>query len=124
MMKVAFKYADVDGVADRFNNERESAGRYWLKSFCKRHNLSVQNPEQRSVARAMDFNEVQVTRFYNNLKNCCLKKKFPAHRKFNIDDTVISTVPQYNTKGKKTVCKISSAERGQTVTAVCCMSAT
>ncbi|GBM32474.1 hypothetical protein AVEN_136048-1 [Araneus ventricosus] len=27
-------------------------------------------------------------------------------------------------KGKKTVRKISSAERGQTVTAICCMSAT
>ncbi|KAG8237396.1 hypothetical protein J437_LFUL013032 [Ladona fulva] len=129
MMKVAFEYADLNGVADRFNNERKSAGKDWLKSFCKWHNLSVRSPEQCSVARAMGFNEVQVTQFYNNLKNCCMEKKFPAHRKFYMDETGISTVPNrppkvITPKGKKTVCKISSAERGQTVTSVCCMSAT
>ncbi|GBM29184.1 hypothetical protein AVEN_27800-1 [Araneus ventricosus] len=94
MMKVAFEYADVNGVAGRFNNERKSAGKDWLKSFCKRYSLSVRNPEQCSVARAMGFNEVQVTWFYYNPKRCCLEKKFPAHRKFNMDETVISTVPQ------------------------------
>ncbi|GBN40088.1 hypothetical protein AVEN_258208-1 [Araneus ventricosus] len=129
MMKVAFDYADVNVAAGRFNNERKSAGQDWLKSFCKQHNLSVRNPEQCSIARAMGFNEVQVTRFYNNLKSCYLEKKFPAHRKFNMDETGISTVPNrtpkvITPKGKKTVCKISSAERGQTVTAVCCMGAT
>ncbi|GBN42246.1 hypothetical protein AVEN_185544-1 [Araneus ventricosus] len=46
-----------------------------------------------------------------------------------MDETGISTVPNrtpkvITPKGKKTVCKISSAERRQTVTAVCCMSAT
>ncbi|GBN35740.1 hypothetical protein AVEN_133210-1, partial [Araneus ventricosus] len=45
-----------------------------------------------------------------------------------MDETGISTVPNrtpkaITPKGKITVCKISSAERGQTVTAVCCMSA-
>ncbi|GBM50819.1 hypothetical protein AVEN_140931-1 [Araneus ventricosus] len=91
-MKVAFEYADVNGVAGRFNNERKSAGKDWLKLFCKRYNLPVRNPEQYSVARAMGSNEVQVTRFYNNLKSCCLEKKFPAHRKFNMEETIISTV--------------------------------
>ncbi|GBN03864.1 hypothetical protein AVEN_9750-1 [Araneus ventricosus] len=93
-MKVAFEYAGVNGVAAGFNNERNSAGEDWLKSICKRYNLSVRNPEQCGVARAMGFNEVQVARFYNNLKSCCLEKKFPAHRKFDMDETVISTVPQ------------------------------
>ncbi|GBM21817.1 hypothetical protein AVEN_214844-1 [Araneus ventricosus] len=46
-----------------------------------------------------------------------------------MDETGISTVPNrtpkvITPKGKKTVCKILSAERGQTVTAVCCMSTT
>ncbi|GBM09656.1 hypothetical protein AVEN_60283-1 [Araneus ventricosus] len=127
-MKVAFEYADVNGVAGRFNNERKSAGKDWLKSFCKRYNHSVRNPERCSVARAMGFNEVQVVRFSNNLKSCYLDKKFPARRKFNMDENAISTVPQYNTEGGNTKmqkdCKISSAERGQTVTAICCMIAT
>ncbi|GBM86992.1 hypothetical protein AVEN_119908-1 [Araneus ventricosus] len=47
-----------------------------------------------------------------------------------MDETGISTVHNRTLKvitpkgKKKTDCKISSAERGQTVTAVCCMSAT
>ncbi|GBL88934.1 hypothetical protein AVEN_159024-1 [Araneus ventricosus] len=46
-----------------------------------------------------------------------------------MDETGISTVPNrtpkvITPKGKETVCKISSAERDQTVTVVCCMSAT
>ncbi|GBO42406.1 hypothetical protein AVEN_110892-1 [Araneus ventricosus] len=46
-----------------------------------------------------------------------------------MDETGISTVPNrtpkmITPKGKKTVCKISNTERGQTITAVCCRSAT
>ena len=46
-----------------------------------------------------------------------------------MDETGLSTVPirtpkVLTPKGKRNVCKISSADRGETVTAVCCMSAT
>ncbi|GBN44273.1 hypothetical protein AVEN_242750-1 [Araneus ventricosus] len=46
-----------------------------------------------------------------------------------MDETGISTVPnrtpkEITLKVKETVCKISNAERGQTVTEVCCLSAT
>ncbi|XP_054285350.1 uncharacterized protein LOC129001936 [Macrosteles quadrilineatus] len=129
IMKVAFDYAQMNGVSERFNQEKKMAGKDWLKSFCKRNNLSVRAPENCSMARAIGFNRVQVSRFYDNLKECCIQKKFPAHRKFNVDETGLSTVPSrtpkvLTPKGKKTVCKIASAERGITVTAVCCMSAT
>lgn len=129
IMKVAFEYAELNNVADRFNKDKKAAGKDWLKSFCQRNRLSVRTPEHCSMARAMGFNKVQVTRFYDNLKVCCQNTKFPAHRKFNMDETGVSTVPNktpkvLTPKGKKTVCKISSAERGETVTAVCCMSAT
>ncbi|GBM14595.1 hypothetical protein AVEN_34999-1 [Araneus ventricosus] len=92
-MKAAFEYADVNEVAGRFNNKSKSAGKDCLKLFCERYILSVRNLEQCSFARAMGFNEVQVTKFYNNLKNCCLEKKFPVHRKSNMYETVTSTVP-------------------------------
>jgi hypothetical protein len=59
----------------------------------------------------------------------CAEKKFPAHRKFNMDESGISTVPNrvpkvISPKGKKIVCRVTSGERGQTVTVVCCMSPT
>lgn len=129
IMKVAFEYAEINNVSERFNKEKKMAGKDWLKGFCSRNNLSLRTPEQCSMARAIGFNKVQVGRFYDNLKTCCTEKKFPAHRKFNMDETGISTVPNktpkvLTPKGKKTVCKISSGERGETITAVCCMSAT
>ncbi|KAJ4430879.1 hypothetical protein ANN_19470, partial [Periplaneta americana] len=69
------------------------------------------------------FNKVQVDRYFENLKECLGKYKFPPHRLFNMDETGVSTVPDKTakvvaTKEKKSIKKIKSAERDQIVTAV------
>jgi hypothetical protein len=69
-----------------------------------------------------------VTLFFENLKTCYEGNKFTPERCFNMDETGISAVPAgmtkiVTTKGKRTVCKVTSGEKGQTVTAGCCMSA-
>jgi hypothetical protein len=69
-----------------------------------------------------------VTLFFENLKTCYERNKFPPEICFNMDETDISTVPAsvpkvVTTKEKRSVCKVTSGEKGQTVTAVCCMSA-
>lgn len=71
-MKVAFDYAEMNVVSDRFNKEKQTAGKDWLKAFCKRNKLSIRVPEQSSMAREMVFNKIQVTRLYDSLKNVCL----------------------------------------------------
>lgn len=124
IMKVDFEYADNNNVSERFNKEKKMAGKDWLKGFCSRNNLSLRTPEECSMARAIGFNKVQVGKFYDHLKTGCTEK-----RKCNMDETRISTVPNktpkvLTPKGEKTVCKISSGERGETITSVCCMSAT
>ncbi|KAJ8892191.1 hypothetical protein PR048_004771 [Dryococelus australis] len=111
--KVAFNFAEMNRVSEKFNQ-----GKRWLEKI-----------ELCSVARAVGFNKVQVSRFFDNLKHCRIQKKFSAHRIFNMNETGVSTVPSktrkiISLKGKKTICKVSSAERGQTVTDVCSMSAT
>lgn len=110
IMKVAFEYAEINNVSERFNLENKMAGKDWLKGFCSRNTLSLRTPEQCSMARAIGFNKVQVGRFYDNLKTCCTEKQFPAHRKFNMDETGISTVPNktpkiLTPKGKKQFAK-------------------
>ncbi|KAJ8866961.1 hypothetical protein PR048_032823 [Dryococelus australis] len=115
VMKIAFDFAEINGMWNRFNKEKQMAGKDWLKGFCKRNKLSC------SLARATGFNKVPVSRFYNNLKDCCLGKNAPAHKKFNVDEPGLSTVPNRTPKvltstGKITVCNISSAERGETHT--------
>lgn len=77
----------------------------------------------------MGFNKTQVKVFYDNLQDLYKKYNFAPSRIYNMDESGVSTVPKkipkvISVKGKKLVGKIVSAERGQTITLVCAMSAT
>ncbi|CAG5041108.1 unnamed protein product [Parnassius apollo] len=108
---------------------KKEASKKWVENFARRHNFSLRQPEKTSLARAAGFNRVQVQRFYDNLKQVLTTFKFVGRQIFNMDETGLQTVPNklpkvYAKKGKKIVGKVVPAERGQTVTAVCCMGAT
>lgn len=82
IMQIAYQFAEVNGLRDRFNTEKKMAGKDWLKGFLKRQKLSLRKPEQCSLGRAIGFNKVQVTRFFNNLKTLIEEKKFPPPTNF------------------------------------------
>jgi hypothetical protein len=113
-------------LSDRFRAEKKLD---WVVAFCKQQGLTLRAPEQCSIGREIGFNTAQMTLFFGNLKTCYERNKFPPERCFNLDKTGMSTVPAsvpkfVTTEGKKTnVCKETSEEMGQTVTTVCCMSA-
>lgn len=74
----------------------------------------------------MAFNKENVAKFFNMLKDLKLKYNYTANQIYNCDETGISTVPTKNPKiftpkGKCRVIKVSSAERGSNVTALCCI---
>jgi hypothetical protein len=90
--------------------------------------LSVRLPEKCNLGRTTSFNEVQVNRFFYNLRAVFEKHNFPPNRIFNLDESGISTVPNKlpkvtAEKGKRVVGKVVSADRGRLVTFVCCFSA-
>ncbi|KAJ4448610.1 tigger transposable element-derived protein 1-like [Periplaneta americana] len=129
LMKVAYESAVQNGLEHRFNTELKLAGKDWVYRFLADWGLSLRTPEQCSLGRAMGFNKVQVDRYFENLKECLGKYKFPPHRLFNMDETGVSAVPDKTakvvaTKGKKSIKKVKSAERGQIVTAVFCVNPT
>lgn len=130
LRKIVFEYAEVNKIANRFDKTTKMAGKDWVYGFIKRQpNLAVRQTTPTSIARAIGFNAVQVQRFYTNLKECLNKYNFQPGKIFNMDETGISTVPKktpkvISLKGKKNVNKIVSGERGQTITVVCCVSAT
>ncbi|KAJ8965371.1 hypothetical protein NQ317_002874 [Molorchus minor] len=102
--------------------------KHWVINFCKEHNLSVRTPEKTSIARASGFNRPQVMRFFENLRGLIEKYGFTAKDIYNMDESGMLTVPNkipkvISSKGKKTVNKVVSGERGQLITAVCCISA-
>lgn len=128
VMFLTYQYAEMNNIPHRFNDEKKMAGRHWVTSFSSRQNLSLRMPEKCSLARASGFNRTQVSQFFENLQSCYHKYKLLPHCIYNMDETGLTTVPNklpkvFAQKGKKCVSKIVSAERGQLVTAVCCMSA-
>ncbi|XP_021695334.1 uncharacterized protein LOC110675220 [Aedes aegypti] len=128
LRRSVFQYAEANNIRHGFNPESKLAGKEWALSFMRRHNLSLRTPQQTSLARMMGFNRVQLDIFFNNLSEVTMKYRFNTDRIYNMDETGMSTVPNNVPKvvsatGKKAVGKISSAERGELVTAVCAMSA-
>lgn len=105
------------------------AGEDWLSGFLKRHpELSFRRPEPTSTARAMAFNKVAVNEFFTLLESVVEKHGLTPERIYNVDETGVSTVPKSQSnilslKGQRQVGCLSSAERGQLVTAEICFNA-
>lgn len=127
LRKLAFDFAERNNIPNRFDAQTGLAGRKFIDGFCRRNNISFRQPEKISKARASSFNRNQVDTFFKNLKELYERHHYQAHCIFNMDESGISTVPNKlpkvaSPRGKKTVEKIVSAERGETVTIVCACS--
>ncbi|CAH1978073.1 unnamed protein product [Acanthoscelides obtectus] len=123
---LAFEFANRNNLPHHSRNG--TAGEQWYSNFMRRQpELRLRTPEPTSIARACGFNRPQVQLFFDNLNNPRKKSLFDVDNIYNVDETGIQTSAKrppevISFKGKKQV-SISSTERGQLVTAVCCSSA-
>ena len=85
--------------------------------------MSLRQLEPTSIARATGFNKTQVDRFYNLLKELIEQNEISPEKIFNVDESGMNTVQKPSKiiakKGLKQVGKLTSAEHGKTVTAIC-----
>ncbi|XP_065656743.1 uncharacterized protein LOC136082093 [Hydra vulgaris] len=88
--------------------------------------LSIRTPQATSISRAIVINKPKVNQFFSVYKSLFEEHKFSAKQLWNMDETGITNVHKPGkiiaTKGKQQVSKITSGERGATVTVVCAMS--
>ncbi|ESO12118.1 hypothetical protein HELRODRAFT_158544 [Helobdella robusta] len=94
---------DVRKVDHPFHVDTQMAGLDWLYDFLRRHPiLSIRKPEPMNISRLVGFDREQI---------------------WNVNETGISTVQKpvkvVGTKGARQVGKITSGERGHTVTVFC-----
>ena len=129
LCKLAYELAWKNGMQHPFNKDKRAAGDDWFYGFMSRNPaLSLRKPESTSITRVMGFRRSEVNRFFDNLKEVYKKENFDPSRIFNADETGMLTVQVQKQKiiaetGKKQIGKIVSAEKGETITAVVCVSA-
>lgn len=127
--KIAFQLAEKLKLKHNFNREKKAAGWDWLNGFIKRHpTISIRQPEATSLARAQAFNKITIGKYFSSLKNVMDEYNFQPDQIYNVDESGLSTVQSRTekilaTKGRKQVGSLTSAERGQHFTVVCCMNA-
>lgn len=125
--RLAYDVAENLKIPHPFSKTSKIAGKDWLKGFMKRHSLSVRVPQATSMTRLVGFNKPRVDNFFSIYKEILTKFEFRPSTIWNMDETGVTTVQKptkvVTEKGKKQVGKVTSGERGELVTTLCCMNA-
>ncbi|KAL7287589.1 hypothetical protein TKK_0018236 [Trichogramma kaykai] len=130
LRKLAFDFAEDLEIPHNFNRQITGmAGKTWLRNFTKRHNLSNRKTGPTSSNRFNDFNKEEVDKFFDLLEEINYKNQYPKSRIWGVDETGVTVNPKTSSriiakKGIKQVGGKTSQDRGQTVTAEICYSAT
>ena len=129
--RLVFQFCEARKIPHPFNKTEKIAGNDWAKAFMKRHaDISLRVPEATPMARAIGFNKTKVKRYFDTLEGILIKdgrRIIPDASICNVDESGYSICHKPSKiiaqKGKRGVGALTSAEKGKTITAMCCVSA-
>lgn len=129
---LVFSFCQKNNIITPFKVETELAGKGWFQRFMGRHpELSLRVPEPTSIQRVIGFNQAKSKKFFETLGGILFdsdgNRKIPPENMYNVDESGFSICHKPRQvvakKGRRSVSALTSAEKGKTVTTVCCMSA-
>lgn len=127
--QIAHKIATAANRKSYFNEDKESASKWWWANFKKRYNLTLRVPENLAAYRASIANSHMINGFYSKLDSLMnqLGIQDMPKRFWNCDETGLSYVVKNNKVvtaiGKRYVYKRTYADRGETHTLLGCICA-
>jgi len=127
LQRLAFEIAERQKIPHCFTGKM--AGNSWLRGFLARHpSLAIRSPEPTSIHRAIGFNAPCKQAFFKLYSEELQKNSFTPDKIFNVDESGFTVVHKPGKvlakKGEKQVGKMTSGEKGETMTIVCAVSAT
>ena len=125
--KLTLDLAEKMKLQHPFNRNKQMADKDWVKIFMTWHGLGLRYPQGTSIARASGFNRGQVDNFFGQNQNLLEGHDIPPSRIWNMDEKGLLTVQTpkrvISVKGKRSVGKINSAERGTLISKLCACNA-
>jgi hypothetical protein len=122
--RLAFQVAEKLKIPHRFNKDIETAGEDWYRGFLKRNpEVSLKKVDHFSEKNRL-LNKERVYQFFDSLESIINKCDLKANNIYNLDETVITCLPKYNSKAENIEFQdFASAEQNKLVTAVICFAA-
>jgi hypothetical protein len=127
-----YKFCDVNNIPNNFNATDHAAGRDWFQGFLRRHkDLAVRTSEPTSLQRAVGFNAAKAKIFFYKLGDLLFdetgNRLIPETQIYNVNESGYSICHKPSKviaeRGQRGFGALTSAEKGKTVTTICCMSA-
>lgn len=127
---LAYKIAERYNLKHKFNHDKKMAGYDWFYKFLERNpDIVVRKAEGLSLARAQGLTKEDAKNYFDLLKSTLLKYNLmdkPSNI-YNVDETglPLNNKPGFvlAEKGSKDVHKLTSGEKGETITAIVCCNA-
>lgn len=130
LRQLAFQFAESLNLKHNFNKETGKAGYDWVKSFLRRNpEVALRKSEGVSLQRAKGMTREEVYNFFDLLESLFQEHDFIRHPNnvFNMDETglQLNNKPSHvlAMKGSKSVPQLTSAEKGENISLICCCSA-